>query len=404
MKYRSKTWSLGLMTLLAIAASSEAAKQPLAGSPSEQDVQKFIEEISDEDLQYFMQELASTGRNPYPKVDLDIWLLKAIEEPQHALALVQYLYEKGLVSKSLPWFSKIKVQFSLDFPMHRAASLGKVEILAFLLEKGVTKYDPDHMFSLALEGGSIDTVKLLLKRQIYNKKRLYGSVPSVIPQLLTAFLFGIIPLVVLGLKQYGVPLPPFFYTYVPTVSFAIAILLLLYLLMNMPKEGTEGIGYLHFLSTLSTKDDVDGSKAANTASLAEILILHGANPNQRGSYIESLSMHDVKKMENFTPLHGAVKRGNLPLVKILLEYGAQVNALAVLKQFKRDDSMDVLEDGSFVQYLPLFGSIESRVIGVYTPLDFAARKNQNEVYDYLIKLKGFQRAQRSRELRKFLPA
>ena len=405
-KYRYKPWVL-CSFLLAISASSHAAKQPFAGASSEQEIQKIIEHISDEELKYFMQELSSTGQNPYPEIeDLDIWLLKAIEEPQHALQIVQYLEEKGLLSKSLPWFSKVDKQATFDFPMHRVAFLGKVEILAFLLEKGVTKYDSDRMFTLALKGGSIDMIRFLLKKQIFDKKKLYGSFPSVIPQVLTIVFFGcIVPLAIFGIHRYGwFPLHTLVYQYLPIASFAIAILTLLYLLMNMPKEDTEGIGYLHVLSTLSVKDDQDGRKAENIAAIAEILILYGANPNQRGSYIQKLGFREVQKMEDFTPLHGAVKRGNLALVKTLIYHGAHVNALAVLKKLQQDDPIGALEDGNFVLYLPFWGSIEGEVLNVYTPLDFAVLKDQDEVYDYLIKLKGTQRAQRRENLLNLFPA
>lgn len=367
-------------------------------------IKNVISEIEDEDLRYFITQLYLTARNPYPEVNLDIWLRKAIEENHHALPIVKFLTAKGMIHTSLPWFSKIDEQFRAELPMHRAAYLGKIDIVKFLLQQGVTRYDPNDMFLWAIKGTHPAMVRLLLKKKIFDEEQLYGSLPSILPQVICALLFGfLIPVALWALHKYqGLILHKPAVKYLPIASFGIAILILLYLFINITCENTEGIGYLHILATLPLHDDPQGIKAKKISKIAQILLKHGANPNQKGSYIQELGVQEIQQVEGFTPLHGAVRRGNLPLVKVLMHYNADVNARAVLKSLSRDSTISGLEENDLVIYLPFFGNPESKTLEVCTPLDYALKENQKEIYRYLQSLQGPYKAKHYKDLFNFL--
>ena len=84
----------------------KATKQDAVRATSKEEIRKAIKKIKDKDLKDFVKSVYRNGENPYPEVDLDIWLLKAIEEPQNELLITKYLAEKGFISKSLALISR----------------------------------------------------------------------------------------------------------------------------------------------------------------------------------------------------------------------------------------------------------------------------------------------------------
>ena len=359
-------------------------------------IEHILHDIQDEDLKDFLQ-----NPSEYPNVDPDIWMNKALEEPAHQFLIIQYLASKKVINKGFSWLSYFENQLNIEFPLHKAVSLGLTDVILFLLDQGVVRYDANDMMILAIRTLNPEIVKILLEKGIFSDKKLYGKQPSLLPRIIPIIIFClIIPAMILIAEKYQGPLRfsaqvfQMIFKYGIYVSFGVALLiLLLQLLFLGTGEHTEGTGYLHLVAATKIHTDTgaeDPEKARNTIAIARLLVQHGARIDQKGNYVHEALANQVRKSYNCTPLHIAVKNGNLPLTIFLIRFGANVNAIEQIRLIELDGSEGELEEDGVVLYQPLFGlgRPQGKLISISTPLDYAkklAREGKPKIYSYLRK-------------------
>ena len=181
-------------------------------------------------------------------------------------------------------------------PLHRAAAHGEPEIVELLLERGA-KVD------VLDDTGATPLSEALGSRHLFGKDVLvvarllleHGTDPNVGGLLWREANFGNLETTAL-LLEYGAD-------------------------ANLPDEG--GLTLLHTVPTVD---------------VAELLLDHGADVNA------------APNIANWTPLHGAVGRGNLGMIELLLDRGADIeaqdsNGTTPLKTaiLAADPSVDVIE-------------------------------------------------------------
>jgi hypothetical protein len=156
----------------------------------------------------------------------------------------------------------------------------------------------------------------------------------------------------------------------------------------------KAIDFLLARGAVPTAEDYWGGTplhAARTAEIAEALLKAGANPNADCSlrhFDETLNWHFVA-----SPLHVAAQCGNVPVIRVLVNYGAnvdgtdgitgrtplyyaaargQVDAVKILLKFGADPNSSGKESG-YGCFIP------------YTPLHRAVQKGHKEVVIALLK-------------------